>query len=261
MANQSETVRVSQPGYGAVELKEFIRKHTWRAFSITAILLAVLVLTHYVSPSGVDKRAQLEAINPVNKMSLMDISAPEQQAEDKVAPPPDQQVVNTGPAARAGNPVPVPDAQVTPDMQEFATMDVMSRASAEGGTGEDLGGFASNIDFDESEDLNVQTKEKEPAPDEFIPVEKQPYTDMSELQKSVVYPDMARKAGIEGRVVLRVLVEKDGSVRKVLVQQSDSQLLNQAAIDAVEKATFTPAQQNGNPVMVWVSIPVKFSLR
>ncbi len=258
---ESVVVKITPSTYGAIEIKDFIRKNTWKAFFITAGIIALLVVMNFFLQSDVDAtRAEIMNFNPVNTMTLEELAAPD-EAADEVAPPPDmQQVINTGPAARAGNPVPVPDAQITPEMQDFATMDVMSRASAEGGTGEDLGDFSANIDFDESDDLNVK-KVEEPAMDEFIPVEKQPQTDMAELQKSVVYPEMAKKAGIEGKVILRVLVDTDGSVRKVAVMQTDSQLLVESAKNAVEKATFTPAIQNNQPVMVWVSIPITFKLR
>ena len=82
--------------------------------------------------------------------------------------------MNTGPAARAGTPVPVPDAQISADMQEFASVDVMSRASSEGGNGVDLGGFAPNIDFNAEKKVVIETKEVEPAPDQFVAVEQEP---------------------------------------------------------------------------------------
>ena len=72
---------------------------------------------------------------------------------------------------------------------------------------------------------------------------------------------MARKAGIEGKVIVRVLVGKDGKPMKSVVQNSDSQMLDQAAKDAVMKSVFTPAIQNGQPITCWVSIPITFKLR
>lgn len=259
MTAQSIAVKANPATYGAKELKELIRKHTYRAFIITSLILLILVLINVFS---VEKRNPIidlvDSINPVNTITLEQLANPVEN--DELAPPPDVQVVNTGPAARAGNPIPVPDAQITPEMQDFATMDVMSRASAEGGSGVDLGGFSSNISFDDDAKMEVK-KVEEPDPGAFIPVEKQPATDMAELQKLVVYPEVAKKAGIEGKVILRVLVDTDGSVKKVLVLNSDSKMLDQAAIDAVSKATFTPAIQNKQPVMVWVSIPITFKLR
>jgi len=74
-----------------------------------------------------------------------------------------------------------------------------------------------------------------------------------------VYPDLAREAGVDGTVLLRVLVGKDGTVKDVHVDRSVP-LLDEAAIAAARQWVFTPALSNGKPVMVWVAIPIKFSL-
>lgn len=74
-----------------------------------------------------------------------------------------------------------------------------------------------------------------------------------------VYPDMAREAGIDGFVALRVLVGRDGRVKDVHVDRSVP-MLDEAAIVAVRRWVFTPALANGQPVAVWVAVPVHFSL-
>lgn len=82
------------------------------------------------------------------------------------------------------------------------------------------------------------------------------------------YPDIARKAGIEGTVWLRVLVSDKGVVKDVNVLRVNSNAKNgepattlqDAAIDAVQNWTFTPAMLNGKPVQVWVAIPFHFKL-
>ena len=166
-----------------------------------------------------------------------------------------------GRSARAGTPTPISDAEIAPDLQDFADMDVIDRASAQGGDGVDMGNFASNIDW-EGDGVKVETREAEPDPDEFVPVEKQPGMDIAELQKSVQYPKLAREAGIEGRVMIRALIDKEGKVRKTLVEYTDNSLLNQAAIDAIKNyKNFTPAIQNNKPIMIWISIPIRFKLR
>jgi protein TonB len=60
-------------------------------------------------------------------------------------------------------------------------------------------------------------------------------------------------------VTLRVLVGLDGRVKDVSVDRG-SPLLDAAAIAAARQWVFTPALSNGRPVMVWVAIPVRFSL-
>ena len=262
MSNTSEfTILMPEPsGYGAVELKEFIRKYTLRGFLVTVGLFILLLLLYYTAIKVQESANQAPIMAPPMKLNLTDLPPPTDAAE--VAPPPPQQIINTGPAARAGTPVPVPDAEITADMKDFATIDVMSRASSVGGDGADLGGFSSNIDLSEKREVKIDAKEEEPAPDDFIAVEKEPGVDLARLQKSVVYPDLARRAGVEGRVVVRVLVGQDGKARKYFVETSDHELLNNAALDAIKNyGLFTPAIQNGQAILCWVSIPIVFRLR
>ncbi len=98
-----------------------------------------------------------------------------------------------------------------------------------------------------------------PGENEFVPHEKEP-----ELYhyEQPIYPRLCRLAGIEGEVVLKVLVGKDGSVLKALVAKSSGNTsLDQAAIDASFDNQFTPALQNSIPISLWVSYTVKFSLQ
>lgn len=73
------------------------------------------------------------------------------------------------------------------------------------------------------------------------------------------YPTMARQAGIEGTVVLKVTIDERGRVIRVVVLRSDSEVFNDAAIEAMQQWTFIPAEQSGNPVKSTVSIPLEFS--
>lgn len=245
--------------YGAVELKKWINKHTIRGFIITIALFLLLILLYWAFVTISASSSNIMKTAPLVRLKLENLPPP--GADEELPPPPTETIMNTGPAARAGTPVPVPDAQITEDLQEFADVDVLSRASAEGGDGIDLGGFASNINFDAKEEVKVNTREQEPGIDEFIPVEKEPYIDLNELQKKIQYPEIARRAGIEGKVLIRVLVDKDGKPKKQRVEYSDNEQLNDAAVKAVMSSVFTPAIQNDRPVTCWVTIPVTFRLR
>jgi len=76
------------------------------------------------------------------------------------------------------------------------------------------------------------------------------------------YPDMARTAGIEGQTVVEALVGTDGTVGDARVLKSSGNAsLDQAAVDAAMRATFTPAKQRDMAVRVWVSIPFRFTLQ
>ena len=100
-----------------------------------------------------------------------------------------------------------------------------------------------------------------PAPEAFIPCTKDPGINMQELQQKLIYPDSARRANIEGKVILRVLVDNNGDILKVICESSNSTLLTQAALDAIKKTKFTPAYQDEIPIICWISIPFNFKLK
>jgi periplasmic protein TonB len=77
------------------------------------------------------------------------------------------------------------------------------------------------------------------------------------------YTETARKAGIEGSVMLEVEILPDGNVGTVVVKQSLDKSpggLDEAAMAAVKKWKFTPAKAKGVPVASKLTIPVRFAL-
>lgn len=74
------------------------------------------------------------------------------------------------------------------------------------------------------------------------------------------YPELARKAGLEGKVIVEYIVGKDGHVESARVIKSDNEIFNQAALDAVKQYVFKPAMQNDRPVKVRVIQPIVFTL-
>lgn len=77
----------------------------------------------------------------------------------------------------------------------------------------------------------------------------------------VTYPDLAREAGVEGRVLVRILVGRDGRVKEAVVDPKFSvPLLDAAALAAARASVFTPATTNGHAVAVWVARPYEFRL-
>jgi protein TonB len=74
-----------------------------------------------------------------------------------------------------------------------------------------------------------------------------------------IYPLPAIQAGVEGTVFVQALVCATGQLIETRVVRSIP-MLDAAAEDAVREWVFAPALANGEPVAVWVGIPVKFSL-
>jgi len=73
------------------------------------------------------------------------------------------------------------------------------------------------------------------------------------------YPEAARRAGVQGVVMLQVFVGRDGSVVDTYIAKSIP-ALDDAAATAVRQWRFKPAMAKGQPIPVWVGVPVKFSL-
>lgn len=75
------------------------------------------------------------------------------------------------------------------------------------------------------------------------------------------YPEIARQAGVEGLVIVKALVGKDGRVLDVrLHEKRQVPLLNEVALAAARAWRFTPALANGRAVAVWTTIPFHFRL-
>jgi protein TonB len=76
------------------------------------------------------------------------------------------------------------------------------------------------------------------------------------------YPNMSKRLGEQGTVVLRVLVKADGSAGEVEVKSSSSYpRLDQAAIDAVKTWRFNPAKIDGKAIDEWYQVPIPFKLQ
>ncbi|MEO0094424.1 MAG: energy transducer TonB [candidate division WOR-3 bacterium] len=76
------------------------------------------------------------------------------------------------------------------------------------------------------------------------------------------WPELAKRAGIEGSVQVQFLLDVDGSVIDVRVlKSSGNQLLDEAAVASVWKYKFTPAKQRDKLVRVWVSRKIDFKFK
>ena len=81
------------------------------------------------------------------------------------------------------------------------------------------------------------------------------------IMRNIKYPEQAMKEGIQGRVAVSFIVEKDGSISDVKPILSVHPLLNKEAVRVVESMPkWTPGKQNGKPVRVRFNVPVMFKL-
>lgn len=81
------------------------------------------------------------------------------------------------------------------------------------------------------------------------------------ISSNLVYPSIAQEQELQGTVVLRFRVEKDGSVGSIVIKKGLSKECDQAAVAVVKKLRrFTPARQQGHPVPVWFTLPIQFRI-
>jgi protein TonB len=75
------------------------------------------------------------------------------------------------------------------------------------------------------------------------------------------YPPLARRRGQEGTVQLEVLVNSRGGVNEVrLAETSGHDLLDRAAMDAVQTWLFQPGKRGEQTIDMWVRVPIRFTL-
>lgn len=111
-----------------------------------------------------------------------------------------------------------------------------------------------------------------PVADQVPGYEEPPFVDFAEvmpeliggieaLQATITYPEFARRSGIAGRVILQFIVNTDGSVSDAIVVRGVGGGCDEAALEAIRNARFTPGLQRGRPVRVRFALPVTFWLR
>lgn len=118
-----------------------------------------------------------------------------------------------------------------------------------------IGGFQCATNFsplDSASDLKEKFVYDEPP---------QPVGGMEAIQQNVVYPEIARKAGVEGTVVINVLIDESGAVlRTEILKSMGNNGCDGAAVEAIKSVEWKPATRDGKPVKAWITVSVVFRL-
>lgn len=261
--NNQDIAIPSVSSYGASELKLYISTATYKAFATALGLSFLLLITIY---GIMHFHNEVQLINehphsfitistiPIKAPPIIEIRVPAEFGSSKI---PSEA---TGTKEIAGKYVPVEASKVDIN-QILASNNNIANSSSKIGTANTINEikFVGN---NSSTLTTIDTRNDTPSPDDITTVEKEPEVNMTDLQKSVVYPDLARRAGVSGLVIIRALISEDGNVIDSRIEFSESILLEEAAMNAVKilKAV-KPAIQNGRNVKCWVNIPIKFQLR
>ena len=122
------------------------------------------------------------------------------------------------------------------------------------------------LDFDEPMDIPIPPKPLQQKEDDeaeiFVVVENPPVLigGIAAVQSQIVYPPLALKAGIEGRVIVQFVIDKNGQVLNPTVVRGIGGGCDEEAVRAVLKAKFQPGLQRGRPVAVRYTLPITFRI-
>lgn len=97
-------------------------------------------------------------------------------------------------------------------------------------------------------------------PESHIVTLPRPIGGIPSISEHVTYPDLALDLGIEGNVILRFRVDKNGAVSNIQIIQSGGYLLDQAAMAAVSSTDWIPAYHNQQAYSVLFQLPFTFSI-
>ncbi|NGP77317.1 energy transducer TonB [Balneolaceae bacterium YR4-1] len=192
----------------------------------------VVVLIIFIVAMKVDLRTEAENADLTEEQAVVEMEEIQRtEQQEKPPPPPRPQV-----------PVEVPNDEIVED-QEI--------------------NLDAEINLDEPLDMPPPPEEEEEEEDFFVVVENMPELigGMRELQGCVNYPEMARKAGIEGRVIVQFVVNTEGNVEDPRVIRGIGGGADDEALRCVRQAKFKPGRQRGQPVRVQYSLPVIFKLQ
>ncbi|MDR8393131.1 TonB family protein [Aliifodinibius sp. S!AR15-10] len=105
-------------------------------------------------------------------------------------------------------------------------------------------------------------QQQKPENEFFVVVEQMPELKggLQALQQCIQYPEQARKAGIEGRVIVQFIVDEQGRVDNPTVVRGIGGGADEESLRCVKQMEFEPGKQRGNPVRVQYSLPVTFKL-
>ena len=259
--------------YGAYKLRTQTGKRNFKAIITIAILAALCIILFYIK-AGYDAYQAAHAKNE-NVTEISALNQPkkkEAKVERKVQVEEKKEVVKEVKSSiKFTAPVIKKDADVKPE-EEMKTQDQIMQTNTA------IGALDVKGNSDQGEILKVtQRVETEPVKAEpkpevenkvFDVVEQMPSFPggpsalMQYLSSNIKYPVVAQENGVQGRVVVSFVVERDGSITDVQVARSvDPSLDREAQCVVRNMPRWIPGKQNGQAVRVKYNVPVAFRLQ
>ncbi len=177
--------------------------------------------------------------------------APQEQEQIEM-----EEIIRTEQIERPPPPPKPPEPVEVPDEEELEDVDLNLDADL------DLDAAPANLPPPPPPPAPTQRQE-EPEPEIFVVVEQQPELigGLADLQAKIQYPEIAKRAGVEGRVIVQFVVDEQGNVRDPFVVRGIGAGCDEEALRAVRTAKFKPGKQRGKAVKVQMTLPITFRLR
>lgn len=257
--------------YGAYQLRATsVKRHTKALLSVV-IVLALILTAIILVITGVFKSAD-EDINAKNEqeeviMAPEDIPEEEEQMDIPEQKPEEVQAEEEVAATQAVTEVKIMET-VDKD-REVKDQEQVLENTAQLGADDHKGVEDVNRDRVVKEVVEVKPveKPKEEGPLSVAMVEQKPSFPGGEsamykwLQDNIIYPAAASEEGVQGKVTVQFIVEKDGSITHVQVVRGKHPALDAEAARVIRKMPrWTPGRNNGQPVRVTYHLPVQFKL-
>lgn len=204
-------------------------KKSYTVYLEAGLIVALLFMIVAVKVNLVDEPP---APPPIEKQEVVEMEEVIQTQQQETPPPPPRPQV----------PVEVPNDEIVED--QLIDLDA-------------------ELDLDGPMDLPPPPPEEEDEEEEFFVVVEQmpePIGGIAKIQNSVKYPEMARRAGIEGRVTVQFIVNEQGRVENAKVVRGIGGGCDEEALKAVRAAKFKPGMQRGRPVRVQFALSINFRL-
>ena len=257
--------------YGAYQLRATsVKRHTKALLSVV-IVLALILTAIILVMTGVFKSAD-EDINAKNEqeeviMAPEDIPEEEEQMEIPEQKPEEVQAEEEVAATQAVTEVKI--VETVDKDREVKDQEQVLENTAQLGADDHKGVEDVNRDRVVKEVVEVKPveKPKEEGPLSVAMVEQKPSFPGGEsamykwLQDNIIYPAAASEEGVQGKVTVQFIVEKDGSITHVQVVRGKHPALDAEAARVIRKMPrWTPGRNNGQPVRVTYQLPVQFKL-
>lgn len=255
--------------YGAYRLRKSTTKRNILAMVAVVILLIVAFIILTVKNFVDEQRAKV-AMTQVAELTNYD--QPKKKAEvkqKKVEVEPERVVERVKSSIKFTAPVIKKDEEVKPD-EELKTQDELMSTKTAIGTFDVKGNDDANGEILKAKEVIAETEppKHEEENKVFDIVEQQPLFPggpaalMKYLSENTKYPVVAQENGVQGRVTVQFVVEKDGSISDVHVLRGVDPSLDKEAVRVVKSMPrWTPGKQNGITVRVNYRVPVLFRLQ